>query len=298
MGMPVEVNGTGHQPQARVILGDCLAVLPTLPAQSFDLVFTDPPYPFVDRPYGYWTEPQWLGLMMKVVAQVRRVLKPTGSAVFVLQPNSERAGRMRGWLWEFMAWLCREWNVIQDAYWINDSTRPAGGACKAGLLRGAVKYMVWVGSPECYRNQAAVLWGESEQNRYMRLSERFYTHVSPSNHRAGTTPAFNDGRRKVCRAAARGGVTPFNFLPVGCDRWGGGAHGHAASTPTPLCSWWLRYLCPPGGSVLDPFAGMSTVGVAALLQGKSYTGIERMPEYVEISRKRLDAEAAAVPTKA
>jgi DNA modification methylase len=264
--------------EARVILGDCLAVLPTLPAQSFDLVFTDPPYPCIDRPYGYWTEPQWLALMMKVIPQVRRVLNPTGSAVFVLQPNSEYVGRMRSWLWEFMAWVSKEWNIVQDAYWWNPCGPPVGGAPARGMLRPSVKYLVWCGSATCYRNQDAVLWTESDANKARRHEGRFL----------GKTiyPSGRDVHDHKCRDSAgkRFGVTPFNLMPFGQAHC---ANGHSASTPEALCDWWLRYLCPPGGSILDPFGGTSTTGAAALKQGKSYVGIERMPEYVEISRKRL-----------
>jgi DNA modification methylase len=81
-------------------LGDCLEVLKTLDAGSVDCVVTDPPYPEISRDYGRMTEPEWHQVMRGVVSEVRRVLKPRGSAVFILQPNSERVGRMRPWLWE------------------------------------------------------------------------------------------------------------------------------------------------------------------------------------------------------
>lgn len=81
-----------------ILEGDCREVLPTLPSASVDCVITDPPYPHIRRSYGYWTEAEWFDLMRAVVPQCMRVLKPTGSAVFILQPNSERVGRMRLWL--------------------------------------------------------------------------------------------------------------------------------------------------------------------------------------------------------
>ena len=95
-----------------------------------------------------------------------------------------------------------------------------------------------------------------------------------------------------------GGVTPFNVLPMGgCNRWadGGGSHGHGASTPLPLMRWWTRYICPPGGVVLDPFAGSGTMGIAALREGRSAVLIERKPEYLDIIRRRLDGERAQSP---
>ncbi len=52
--------------------------------------------------------------MREVVRETRRVLKPKGSAVFILQPNSVHVGQMRLRLSEFMAEQAREWNVVQD----------------------------------------------------------------------------------------------------------------------------------------------------------------------------------------
>jgi hypothetical protein len=268
--------------------GDCRNVLPTLPEASFDLVFTDPPYPGIRREYGCWTEAEWFDLMRAVVPEVRRVLKPSGSAVFVLQPNSECVGKLRPWLFEFQAWVCREWNVVQDAYWWNCGALPIGGACTGGLMRPSVRACVWCGPSGCYRDQDAVLWRESDANRADRLKGRFTFAPCPSRTRSATEGLRDNHARLRERAGERGGTTPFNLLPLGSDgRWSGGTHGHGASTPLALCDWWLRYLCPPGGIVLDPFAGSGTTGVAALRQGKTFVGVEKEPSYVEIARKRL-----------
>jgi DNA modification methylase len=68
-----------------------------LAAKSIDAIITDPIYPEIDREYGRLTERQWHALMREVVAECRRVLKPKGSAVFILQPNAEKIGQMRLW---------------------------------------------------------------------------------------------------------------------------------------------------------------------------------------------------------
>ena len=109
-------------------LADCLDKLPEIPSESVDAVITDPPYPCIKRDYGYWTVDEWWAMMRPVVAETRRILKPTGSAVFILQPNSEHVGQMRGWLWEFMAWICRDWNMVQDVWWWNTCAMPVGDA--------------------------------------------------------------------------------------------------------------------------------------------------------------------------
>ena len=66
-----------------------------------------------------------------------------------------------------------------------------------------------------------------------------------------------------------------------------GAYGHGAGTPLALADWWTRYIVPPGGTVLDPFNGAGTMGVAALQNGANYIGIEKMQRYVDVSHERL-----------
>jgi len=54
----------------------------------------------------------------------------------------------------------------------------------------------------------------------------------------------------------------------------------------------MRYLVrltktPTGGVVLDPFTGSGTTGIACVLEGREFIGIEREAEYVEIAEKRI-----------
>jgi|TARA_Y100000310_G_scaffold141109_1_gene140521 site-specific DNA-methyltransferase (adenine-specific) len=51
--------------------------------------------------------------------------------------------------------------------------------------------------------------------------------------------------------------------------------------------WLVRLVTPPGGVVLDPFLGSGTTGVAALLEGFDFIGIEREPDYMRIAEARV-----------
>jgi len=55
----------------------------------------------------------------------------------------------------------------------------------------------------------------------------------------------------------------------------------------------MRYLCrlvtPPGGLILDPFAGSGSTGKAAVIEGFRFVGIELEAEYAEIARARIEA---------
>jgi len=54
----------------------------------------------------------------------------------------------------------------------------------------------------------------------------------------------------------------------------------------------MRYLVrltktPTGGVVLDPFMGSGTTGIACVLEGRDFIGIEKEAEYIEIAEKRI-----------
>ncbi|NNM65741.1 MAG: site-specific DNA-methyltransferase [Burkholderiales bacterium] len=73
---------------------------------------------------------------------------------------------------------------------------------------------------------------------------------------------------------------------------------HPTVKPTPLMRWLVRLVTPPGGTVVDMFAGSGSTGKAALLEGFNFLGGEADPSHVDIARARcaaaLEAYAAEV----
>lgn len=63
---------------------------------------------------------------------------------------------------------------------------------------------------------------------------------------------------------------------------------HPTVKPLGLMRWALRLICPPGGTVLDPFCGSGSTGAAALLESRRFIGIEREGRYVEVARARIE----------
>ena len=97
--------------------------------------------------------------------------------------------------------------------------------------------------------------------------------------------------------------------PSGRKRWnGGGKHGiyscrvagnqpggdglrvHTTQKPLALMLALVADFTDPGETILDPFAGSGTTGVAALRLGRRFVGIERDPKYFDIAVERLRAE--------
>jgi len=61
---------------------------------------------------------------------------------------------------------------------------------------------------------------------------------------------------------------------------------HFATFPLELPETCLRAGCPEDGTVLDPFAGAGTTGLACLKQSRNFVGIELNPKYIEIAYNR------------
>jgi DNA modification methylase len=64
---------------------------------------------------------------------------------------------------------------------------------------------------------------------------------------------------------------------------------HPTVKPLSLMKYLVRLVTPPGGVVLDPFAGSGSTLLAAEMEGFDSIGIELNPEYCEIARARLSA---------
>lgn len=62
---------------------------------------------------------------------------------------------------------------------------------------------------------------------------------------------------------------------------------HPTVKPIDLMRWLVRMVTPPGGLVLDCFAGSGSTGCAAVLEGFNFLGLEREAEYVEIAEARI-----------
>jgi DNA modification methylase len=65
------------------------------------------------------------------------------------------------------------------------------------------------------------------------------------------------------------------------------ANHHPTVKPVKLMEYLIRLVTPPKGTVLDPFTGSGTTGVAAKNLGFNFIGIELNEEYCEIAKRRI-----------
>ncbi len=62
---------------------------------------------------------------------------------------------------------------------------------------------------------------------------------------------------------------------------------HPTVKPIALMRHLVRLVTPPGGIVLDPFMGSGTTGIAAILEGVGFVGIDRDASHVAIANARI-----------
>jgi DNA modification methylase len=67
---------------------------------------------------------------------------------------------------------------------------------------------------------------------------------------------------------------------------------HPTQKPLSLMSWCVSKT--KGSTILDPFMGSGTTGVAAIQMGRKFIGIEREPKYFDIACKRIEQASKQV----
>jgi DNA modification methylase len=147
---------------------------------------------------------------------------------------------------------------------------------------------------------------EMPPNRNMRRlgdrggASRFYYVAKPSRRERelGCDHLIARQRDESRKAGNPGGDNPRNrgLQPRG--------NFHPTVKPVALMRWLVRLVTPPGGTVMDPFTGSGTTGMACALERVAFIGIEREADYVEIIKARIAAaqvmadEEAAQPVQA
>ena len=105
------------------------------------------------------------------------------------------------------------------------------------------------------------------------------------------------------------GGLPRRFLATMNDGIGGREHNqnqptahvrnfHPTVKPVELMRWLVKLVTPIGGTVLDPFTGSGTTGMACQYEQRGFIGIEREAEYLEIAKARISAVAPLFTTEA
>lgn len=85
-----------------------------------------------------------------------------------------------------------------------------------------------------------------------------------------------------------GGASRFFYCAKASKKERGDGNVHPTVKPLKLMEYLVTLVTPPNGTVLDPFAGSGTTGIAAKNKGFNFVGIEQNDDYCEIARRRID----------
>lgn len=237
--------------------GDCLEVLPTLQAGSVDAVVTDPPYGTTDIAWdkGHDWDTWW--------AEIERMLAPNSLTIcFSAQPfttdliNSNR----RRFLYELI------WCKTMGMGFLDANKRPLK-AHENILVFGPSWYGQACRKLSTYNPQ----WNQGKPYVKARGEDKCAQYAK--THAATTE---NDGRRH-----------PLDYITFS----NGNNHSeHPTQKPVDLMAWLIRSYSNEGDTILDPFMGSGTTGVACVQTGRNFIGIEIDPMYFAIAQRRI-AEA-------
>lgn len=122
-------------------------------------------------------------------------------------------------------------------------------------------------------NQPAIIWG----GNYFDLPPTRAPLVWDKNNAGRDFADFEMAWTNLDMVARR-----FVMRPMNMD----GGKQHPTQKPVEVMKWCLGFL-PDAETILDPFMGSGTTGVACVKTGRMFTGIEIDPDYFEIACKRI-----------
>lgn len=148
--------------------------------------------------------------------------------------------------------------------------------------------------------EAAVRWTEALRDAGM-VGKRIGVWIKPDAmpQFTGDRPGMGYESIAFCHQPGRsrwnggGRVAVFTH-----NKNSGGAHDHETQKPLPLMLELVELFTDPDEIILDPFCGSGTTGVACIRLGRRFIGIEKKPEYAELSRERLEAESKGLTLRA
>jgi len=254
----------------RLYHGDCLAVLQSLPENSIDLIFADPPYNLSND--GFTCQ--------------------NGQMVSV---NKGGWDKSRGFEedYEFhLRWLdaCKRVLKINGSLWFSGtyhSIYQCGHAIQK-LGYHIINDITWF-KPNASPNLSCRMFTASHETLIWAKKDKKAKHTFHyDDMREGDFPEdIIKAPEKQMRSVWCIGT------PLKSEKIFG---KHPAQKPVKLMERIILSSSNKGDIILDPFAGSSTTGVAALRHDRRFVGIEKEQSFIELSEKRLQSELQTINT--
>lgn len=242
----------------------------TLPAEFVDAIVTSPPYAEQRKTtYGGIPEkdyPEWTVAWMD---EARRLLKPDGSVIINISPHINKGELSDYVLRTRLAVRESGWIEVDELVWHKTNATPTGSPRKPkrsweSLLWYAKQGQPWSNAKAAGTAPKARVWGAGPAER------------------EGMSHTFKSGLTSLGEK-----VRVQNVVSMAKSSPGSNTTGHPAPFPWQMAEWCGKLICPPGGTILDPFNGSASTGVAAIRNGWDYIGIDAVQEYIDMSHARL-----------
>ncbi len=256
----------------RLFLGDAAKQLRQLEDASVDLIVTSPPYADQRKQtYGGIHADHYVEWFMPIAAELKRVLKPTGTFVLNIKERvvaGERhtyvlelilAMRQQGWLWtEEMIWHKKN---CYPGKWPNRFRDAWERLLQFNLQKNFTMY----------QDAVMVPTGDWAKSRLKNLSE---TDRTRDESKVGS--GFG---KKIENWIGRSMAYPTNVMHTATEC---GNKRHSAAFPESLPEWFINLFTREGDCVLDPFMGSGTTVAVAERMGRDAVGIEISQEYYDL----------------
>ena len=264
--------------------GDGAQWLPALPTGSVDLWFTSPPYADA-RAYSRIHPDRYVEWFLPYSESMLAAARDSGWLVLNIKNRVAKSGPLQGQRHPFVYQLVlalqqQGWRWLETYIWSKPNAVPGrfGPRTKDSFeyvyafAKGREPYFDLSAIRVPYKTTAA----EIERRKLDRLGRR------------NTDAGFGRDRTTTYR---HGGADPGNVVSVPQTyNQHKGAGGHTAAMPEGLAEFFVKACSPPGGVVLDPFAGSGTTAVVARRLGRQGGGLEIHKGFVDVARRRLCAD--------
>ena len=214
--------------------------------------------------------PEWTVAWMQ---EVWRVLKDDGSVIINIRPHI-RNGQISDYvLLTRMALREAGWCELEELIWHKKGGAPLGSTARP---RRSWESLLWFGKHGRVYSAPKAAGQVSERVGGLQWGR--------------TGPHIRNKQNAMRTGIAR--VPDVVEMSTRLNADSNGLNDHPAPFPWQLAEWCGKLITPPGGTILDPFTGSSSTGVAAIKNGWNFIGIDQSEEYIEMSNRRLNAELA------
>lgn len=245
-----------------LLLGDSLKEMDNFSDKSVDMIFSDIPY---GTTRNSWDSIIDLNIMWQ---QFKRIIKPNGCiALWAQAPFSH---------------VLAISNIEQYRYeWIIEKTRATGHLNANIAPMKAHENVLIFGNPEYNDNLETVQIFYRKAPIYN--PQMTYNHSPVHKYTKHSSDGDCYGKTKI--GLTGGGSTKRYPRDVLRFVWDRGLH--PCQKPVEACEYFIKTYTNEGDTILDPFMGSGTTGVAAKHLGRKFIGIEKKEQYFEIARKRI-----------